>query len=54
MRKQTTLRLPFDLADDAAVVARIQGISFNQLIVDSLAKEVERVRSDEDSTSRAE
>ncbi|MGZ0217599.1 MAG: YlcI/YnfO family protein [Acidimicrobiales bacterium] len=53
MTKQTTVRLPEDLADDAEAVARVQGTSVNQLIVDSLTKEIERVRSDDDFTSRA-
>jgi hypothetical protein len=33
--KQTTVRLPDELADDAAAVARVQGSSVNQLIIDS-------------------
>ncbi len=53
MAKQTTVRLPEELADDAEAVARVQGTSVNQLIVDSLTKEIERVRSDDDFTSRA-
>ncbi len=53
MPKQTTVRLPEELADDAEAVARVQGTSVNQLIVDSLTKEIERVRSDDDFTSRA-
>ena len=53
MTKQTTVRLPDDLADDAEAVARVRGDSVNQLIIDSLAAEIERVRSDDDFTSRA-
>jgi predicted transcriptional regulator len=53
MAKQTTVRLPDDLADDAEVVARVRGDSVNQLIIDALAAEIERVRSDEDFTARA-
>ena len=53
MTKQTTVRLPEELADDAETVARVKGMSVNQLIVDSLAAEIERVRADEDFTSRA-
>lgn len=53
MTKQTTVRLPDDLADEAEAVARVQGTSVNQLIVDSLAAEIDRVREDEDFTSRA-
>ena len=37
MTKQTTVRLPDDLADDAEAVARVRGDSVNQLIIDSLA-----------------
>ncbi len=53
MAKQTTVRLPDDLADDAEAVARVRGTSVNQLIVDALASEIERVRADHDFTARA-
>ena len=53
MTKQTTVRLPDDLADDAEAVARVRGDSVNQLIIDALAAEIERVRSDEDFTACA-
>jgi hypothetical protein len=53
MTKQTTVRLPEDLADEAEAVARVRGTSVNQLIIDSLATEIERVREDEDFTTRA-
>jgi predicted transcriptional regulator len=53
MAKQTTVRLPDDLAHDAEAVARVRGDSVNQLIIDALAAEIERVRSDEDFTARA-
>jgi hypothetical protein len=53
MTKQTTVRLPEDLADDAEAVARVRGESLNQLIVDALAAEIARVRTDADFTSRA-
>jgi len=53
MTKQTTVRLPDELADDAEAVARVRGESVNQLIIDSLAAEIERVRDDDDFTSRA-
>ena len=53
MTKQTTVRLPEELADQAEAVARVQGKSVNALIVDSLAAEVERVRADKDFTARA-
>ena len=53
MTKQTTVRLPEELADQAEAVARVQGKSVNALIVDSLAAEVEHVRADKDFTKRA-
>ena len=53
MTKQTTVRLPDQLADDAEAVARVRGGSLNQLIIDSLAAEIERVRNDDEFTSRA-
>jgi predicted transcriptional regulator len=53
MTRQTTVRLPEDLADQAEAVARVQGKSLNALIVDSLAAEVERVRADKDFAKRA-
>jgi predicted transcriptional regulator len=53
MTKQTTVRLPDELADEAEAVARVRGDSVNQLIIDSLATEIERVRADEDFTARA-
>ena len=53
MTKQTTVRLPDDLADDAEAVARVRGESVNQLIIDSLAAEIERVRDDDEFTFRA-
>lgn len=53
MAKQTTVRLPEDLAEDAEAVARVKGTSVNALIIDALKAEIERVRQDEDFTSRA-
>ncbi len=53
MTKQTTVRLPDGLADDAEAVARVRGGSVNQLIIDSLANEIERVRAEDDFTARA-
>ena len=53
MTKQTTVRLPDDLAEDAEAVARIEDTSVNALIVDALTTEIERVRQDEDFTRRA-
>jgi predicted transcriptional regulator len=53
MAKQTTVRLPDELADEAEAVARVRGTSVNALIVDSLSAEIERVRTDKDFTTRA-
>jgi hypothetical protein len=53
MTKQTTVRLPEELADDAETVARVNGTSVNALIVDALTTEIERVRRDKDFTNRA-
>lgn len=47
-RKATTVRLPEDLADTAEVVARARGVSVNQVILDALQSEVDRVRQDEE------
>ncbi|MEI8404638.1 MAG: YlcI/YnfO family protein [Actinomycetes bacterium] len=52
MTKQTTIRLPDELAETAEVVARGKGISVNALVVDALSVEVERVRADEDFMAR--
>ncbi|MCC6225019.1 MAG: ribbon-helix-helix protein, CopG family [Microthrixaceae bacterium] len=47
-RRATTVRLPEDLADTAEVVARARGVSVNQVILDALQAEVDRVRQDEE------
>ena len=52
MTKQTTVRLPADLADEAEAVARTQGTSVNQLIIDALGAEINRVRADPDFLAR--
>lgn len=54
MKKQTTVRLPEELASQAEVVARAQGVSVNQLIIDSLTVEISRVRKDSEFISRIE
>ncbi len=51
--KQTTVRLPDDVAEDAEAVARVNGTSVNALIIDALKAEIERVRKDQDFTGRA-
>jgi hypothetical protein len=47
------VRLPEDLIEDAEAVARVRGTSVNQLIIDSLSAEIDRVRADKDFTARA-
>ncbi len=51
--RQTTVRLPPELADEAEAVARVRGVSVNSLIVEALSAEIERVRADVDFISRA-
>lgn len=53
MTRQTTVRLPDELAEQAEAVARVRGSSVNTLVVESLAAEIKRVRADKDFTSRA-
>lgn len=53
MAKQTTVRLPDELAAEAEAVARVKGTSVNALIIEALQAEIERVRQDENFTSRA-
>jgi len=52
MAKQTTVRLPKDLAEAAEAVARVKGTSVNALIIESLSAEVARVRADKEFTTR--
>lgn len=51
--KQTTVRLPEELADAAEAVARVRGTSVNAVIIDALTAEIERVRADKVFTTRA-
>jgi predicted transcriptional regulator len=44
-RKQTTIRLPDDLAERAEAVARVRGVSLNTLFVDAITAEIDRVTS---------
>ena len=44
-RKQTTIRLPDDLAAQAEAVARVRGVSLNALFVEAIAAEVDRARA---------
>jgi hypothetical protein len=51
--KQTTLRLPDELAKQAEIVARVRGTSLNALVIDALRAELERAGSDKRFTSQA-
>jgi len=51
--RQTTVRLPKELADQADAVARVRGTSVNALIVESLTTAIDLVRADDDFTERA-
>lgn len=51
--RQTTVRLPDELADQADAVARVRGTSVNALIVESLSTAIDLVRADDDFTERA-
>ena len=53
MTKNTTIRIPDELANEAEVVALVQGVSVNTLIIDSLAHEIEKVRTNKTFTSKA-
>lgn len=54
MKKQTTVRLPEELASQVEIVARVQGVSVNQLIINSLTVEISRVRKDTEFISRVQ
>jgi hypothetical protein len=45
-RKSTTVRMPQELAETAEVVARARGVSVNELVLDALKAELDRVRND--------
>ena len=46
MTKQTTVRLPKEVAEAAEKIAEIKGTSLNQLIVQALEQQIEEVRKD--------
>jgi len=52
MAKQTTVRLPEELAETAEAVARVKGVSVNALITESLSAEIARVKADKDFMAR--
>ncbi len=47
MTKQTTLRLPEELATQAEVVASVRKISINQLAIEALQTEISRLKDDD-------
>ena len=51
-RKATTVRMPEDLAETAEAVARGRGISVNALVLEALAAEIDRVKSDDEFMNR--
>ena len=52
MTKQTTVRLPADLAEEAEVVARVQDKSLNEFIIGAITVEIDRVRKDAEFMDR--
>jgi len=52
MAKQTTVRLPDELAETAEAVARVKGVSVNAIITESLSAEIARVKADKDFMAR--
>jgi uncharacterized protein (DUF1778 family) len=53
MTKNITLRLPQELAEQAEMIAKLQGKSFNQLTIDALSAAVDHVRHDQDFVNAA-
>ncbi|WP_298208705.1 YlcI/YnfO family protein [Ferrimicrobium sp.] len=53
MTKQTTVRIPDELAAEAEAVARVKDMSLNSVIIASLQAEIQRVKADGDFTARA-
>jgi len=52
MVKETTVRLPEELAETAEAIARVKGVSVNALITESLSAEIARVKADKDFMAR--
>lgn len=48
MTKQTTIRIPDELAEQIEVIAAVREISVNQLTLDALQLEISRVREDQE------
>jgi predicted transcriptional regulator len=52
-RRQTTIRLPDELAEQAEAVARVRGMSLNTLFVEAITSEIERARASKTFNERA-
>jgi len=50
--KQTTVRLPAELAEATEAAARANGTSVNQFIIDALASEIQRLRENDEFQGR--
>lgn len=48
MTKQTTIRIPDEMAEQIEVIAAVRDISVNQLTLDALQLEISRVREDKE------
>ena len=54
MTKNITVRLPDDVAADAEALARVNGVSLNETVKQSLIEEVNRKRRDPAFKARVE
>ena len=52
MTKNITVRLPDELAADAEALARVEGVSLNETVKQSLAEAVERRRKNPEFKAR--
>jgi hypothetical protein len=53
MATPKSIRFPEDLTETGTLVAKARGVSFNRLVVDSLAAEVERAKNDPEFMAQA-
>ena len=51
-KRNTTVRMPEELAEKADIVARGRGISVNSLMLEALEAEIARVRDDDEFIER--
>ena len=52
-RRQTTIRLPVELAEAAEAVARVRGVSLNTLFIEAITAEVDRAKASKSFNERA-